>query len=1055
MIQKWIQKWIQYIQINQSGYLDPYYYLLTYPDCRRADLDPILHYIQFGWKEGRNPSAKFDTKYYLTINPDVAEAGVNPLLHYLQYGLREGRTALPDQTPLETQKRQNAKQLNSLSSLIYETGRKIYWWSPPKYRREFVQWSYQHIGFLFAGLPDYKNWLNSQSPLKTDFYSQQYLISINQVQPAQHTEGSIAIHIHIFYPDLVREFAGYLKNMPFPYDLFVSIPDNKILSIYERAFTGLPLCGRVDIKPVVNRGRDLAPMFCTFGEDLAQYDYVAHLHGKKSTYNKGATEGWREYLCNNLLGSEERVRRIFSLLQGKRPCGIVYPQNYIFLPYWANTWLANRGLGQIWCARLGISDIPRGYFDYPTSSMFWARGDALTPLFQTGIKLDDFPEESGQTDGTLAHCLERLFVLCTLKQNMLPGIIRDETHPSWSAWRIDQYTNRSFYDIVQILGSPKIKLIAFDIFDTLLCRPLLDPETIKTIVSRRIGGEAGHRYKEYRGIAEHQAREAKGLDVGLDEIYSHLGKLTGLSEQNLLNIRRMEEEIEEASLEPRREALDLYERALATGKAVVFISDMFLPRSLIEKCLDKYGIRNWDRIFLSNEVGLRKDTGNLYKHVLDHYSIEPDQLLMIGDNERSDVQIPCDMGAAFIHLIKPTELSRGLPRFSNIIVQHEHRGNSDAEITLGMVIRKNFTSIHYQTFDPDSLIDVEPYNWGYSLVGPLLISFVQWLYQKAREDGLDRLYFLSREGKIIKQVYDCWTEGDKKAPKSDYLVVSRRAAGVAAISKLDDILDIAKTIYFPNTIEKFLITRYGISLPDKQWEKYEHSLGIGRTTTISVEGRQINRLLPLLQTLEPVIIAKAQNERTTLFRYLNDKGLNLDDRQAVVDIGYGGSVQGYMNKLLSRKVHGYYLMTDERIEKVVNAYAVIIRSCFSGRTKQPSETSTMYGRSFELEKLLGSNESQIEFYDVDSSDNLKGHYRDLLSQEIESATIRNQLQEGVMDFVREAFQIRESMLPDFQPSCWTAQMIMEAFLTQLSKKETDLFSKFVLDDHYCGRDLVT
>ncbi len=163
--------------------------------------------------------------------------------------------------------------------------------------------------------------------------------------------------------------------------------------------------------------------------------------------------------------------------------------------------------------------------------MFWARGEALAPLFRAGIKLDEFPEESGQTDGTLAHCLERMLVLCSLKQNMLPGILKDESLPSWSAWRIDQYTNRSFQDMVKLIDSPNIKLIAFDIFDTLLCRPLLDPETIKTIVSRRIGGEAGILYKEYRAAAENQAREAMGHDIGLDEIYSSLGKLTGLSSE--------------------------------------------------------------------------------------------------------------------------------------------------------------------------------------------------------------------------------------------------------------------------------------------------------------------------------------------------------------------------------------------------------------------------------------------------------------------------------------------------------------------------------------------
>ena len=193
-------------------------------------------------------------------------------------------------------------------------------------------------------------------------------------------------------------------------------------------------------------------------------------------------------------------------------------------------------------------------------------------------------------------------------------------------------------------------------------------------------------------------------------------------------------------------------------------------------------------------------------HVLDQYAIHPKEMLMIGDNERSDVQIPCDMGMKFLHLLQPVELTRGLSRFSNIIKSHEYSKDIDFEITLGLVVRKNFAPIHYNSFDPDSFVPVSPYNWGYSLVGPLLVSFSQWLLQKSYDDVVDNLFFLSREGKIIKQVFDIWIEGEKNPPTSNYLVVSRRAAGVAAISNLDDIFNIAKTIYFPNTIEKFLLT---------------------------------------------------------------------------------------------------------------------------------------------------------------------------------------------------------------------------------------------------------
>ena len=75
-----------YNLIKKSDLFDSEYYLKKNEDVKKAKIDPIKHYLKFGWKEGRNPSAEFDNNEYLNKRPDVRVANICPLVHYLKFG---------------------------------------------------------------------------------------------------------------------------------------------------------------------------------------------------------------------------------------------------------------------------------------------------------------------------------------------------------------------------------------------------------------------------------------------------------------------------------------------------------------------------------------------------------------------------------------------------------------------------------------------------------------------------------------------------------------------------------------------------------------------------------------------------------------------------------------------------------------------------------------------------------------------------------------------------------------------------------------------------------
>lgn len=95
MIFKNIRYLKDFLIIRSSGSFDPSYYSQNYPEYEKITSSPILHYVKYGWKEGRNPSIDFDTDFYIKDNKDIRLVEINPFVHYIKHGKAEGRPKNP------------------------------------------------------------------------------------------------------------------------------------------------------------------------------------------------------------------------------------------------------------------------------------------------------------------------------------------------------------------------------------------------------------------------------------------------------------------------------------------------------------------------------------------------------------------------------------------------------------------------------------------------------------------------------------------------------------------------------------------------------------------------------------------------------------------------------------------------------------------------------------------------------------------------------------------------------------------------------------------------
>ena len=215
----------------------------------------------------------------------------------------------------------------------------------------------------------------------------------------------IAVLAHLFYQDLTEELFSYLRNIPGPADIFLTTDTEEKRDAILRVLPDWS-AGRVEVRVVPNRGRDIAPKLVGLADVHRRYDRVLHLHGKMSKHwHHGQNR--RQYLYEVLLGSPDVVRSILAAFDADTRLGLVLPLHWDPVRPWVD-WGFDYRPCRAFAGRLGVEVARDQPLEFPSGSMFWARTAALRPLLDLNLRSDHFPPE-GFTGGRLAHVIERLY----------------------------------------------------------------------------------------------------------------------------------------------------------------------------------------------------------------------------------------------------------------------------------------------------------------------------------------------------------------------------------------------------------------------------------------------------------------------------------------------------------------------------------------------------------------------------------------------------------------------------------------------------------------------
>lgn len=218
----------------------------------------------------------------------------------------------------------------------------------------------------------------------------------------------IAVQVHMFYLDTLDETIENLNKIPYKFDCYVSTDSDEKKTIISTKLKDKCNCNHFVVDVFENRGRDVAPFLCQMKDVYEKYDYLCHIHSKKTKTNDHGNE-WRTYIFDHLFGSKEYMKRVFNIFEANKNIGILMPPTYPVLELQAE-WGGNKqGVEELLCKMNIFTELPE-VPSFPVGNMFWARTTAVKSMFELGLEQKDFPKEAGQVNATIAHQIERSWV---------------------------------------------------------------------------------------------------------------------------------------------------------------------------------------------------------------------------------------------------------------------------------------------------------------------------------------------------------------------------------------------------------------------------------------------------------------------------------------------------------------------------------------------------------------------------------------------------------------------------------------------------------------------
>lgn len=480
------------------------------------------------------------------------------------------------------------------------------------------------------------------------------------------------------------------------------------------------------------------------------------------------------------------------------------------------------------------------------------------------------------------------------------------------------YFNLSKEDYM--LAIDEADIVSFDFFDTLFMRSVCNPRDIFSVLEIEFKDRWKYEksYIEVRNIAKGKLQK----NYSFHELYTEITRIAGITDELSNLIQERELELEEIFLVPRKDVIECLKYALSVGKKVYIISDMYLPKSFYQQILIKNNVEIADeRILVSCELGCDKESGTLW----DYFSslLERKKAIHLGDDKISDIDMPQKYGIktklipSAWNMFEASSIKGIIPAITDLY----------SSIIMGSVMAVLFNSPFLFTHEKGIIEIAGEYEMGYCVFGPVILTFLLWLLREGKADAVDRFIFMSRDGYLLQKDFNLLCDSLEEMHDNSYIGISRQLAMTASIETDED-------------LKSFLSMPYSGSIT----EMFEDRLDIK-----GLEDEKGKDIGYYIEKYGKEIWDRVEGIKKKYLKYINDQ--KLDDRCGIVDLGFYGNNQRYLNKLLGTKMSGYYFSANLS-SKNDNTKNQPMKACFQKEEDGLAENSQIMKRMIYLESFL-------------------------------------------------------------------------------------------------------